>query len=257
MCLILFAINEHPKYSLVAAANRDEFYERPTADAAFWPDHPHVLAGRDRLANGTWAGVNKYGRIAMLTNYRDPSNIKQDAPSRGDLVAEYLIKNGISYQEYNNQLLSKGPAYNGLNLLFGNRKLLTYYSNITGEIEKIDNGIHGLSNDFLDTEWPKVVKGKKVFTELLNDQEDLDPEAFLEALHDDVKAPDHLLPDTGVGVDFERTLSPMFIKSPEYGSRSSTVILADINGNWSFHERVYDVRDFTYRTNVFEFKELL
>lgn len=256
MCLILFAVNQHPKYSLIAAANRDEFYKRPTADAGFWNDHPHVLAGRDLVAKGTWLGVNTYGRIAMLTNYRDLSDLKQNAPSRGDLVAEYLVKKRADGQEFSDKLIKKGPFYNGFNLLFGNRNILTYYSNISGQPEKINKGIYGLSNHLINTEWPKVIKGKKVFSELINDQEDLNPEAFLEALYDDIKAPDHLLPDTGVGLEFERTLSSMFIKSPEYGSRCSTVVLADINGNWLFYERVYDIRDFTYRTNSFKFKEL-
>lgn len=256
MCLILFAINQHPKYNLIAAANRDEFYKRPTADAEFWNDHPHVLAGRDLLAKGTWMGINRYGRIAMLTNYRDLSNLKANAPSRGNLVADYLIKNDVSHQQYEEELISKGPSYNGFNLLFGNRNFLTYYSNIAGQPEKIEKGIYGLSNHLLNTEWPKIIKGKKVFSELLHDKENLSPEAFLEALYDDIKAPDHLLPDTGVGLEFERVLSPMFIKSLEYGSRCSTVVLADINGNWSFYERVYDVRDFSYRTNAYEFKEL-
>lgn len=254
MCLILFAIDQHPEYALIAAANRDEFYERPTADAHFWQDHPHVLAGRDLQAKGTWMGVSKAGKISMLTNYRDLSKIKPDAPSRGDLVADFLI-NELQEESYLNELIARADQYNGFNLLFGDRDKLMYYSNVSERSEKLNKGVYGLSNHLLNSQWPKVERGKEKLKEIITNNKKIEPELLFEALYDDIKAPDHQLPDTGVGLEKERMLSAMFIKSADYGSRCSTVVLADHSGNWHFYERVYSTNDFSYRTNEFIFKE--
>ncbi|MGK7392569.1 MAG: NRDE family protein [Candidatus Cyclobacteriaceae bacterium M2_1C_046] len=254
MCLILFAINKHPKYALVVAANRDEFYARPTADAHFWPDHPNVLAGRDLEANGSWMGVSTEGKISMLTNYRDLSNIKTNAPSRGDIVADFLKKN-VQEEQYLKGLDKKADLYNGYNLLFGSRNKLMYYSNVSENFEELTKGIFGLSNHLLNSKWPKIERGKEKLKEIVLGNEPIKPELLFEALYDDIKAPDHQLPDTGVGLEKERMLSPMFIKSADYGSRCSTVVLADHEGNWHFYERVYSPKDFSYRTNEFTFKE--
>ena len=255
MCLILLAIKSHPVYDLIIAANRDEFYHRPTADASFWDDHPHVLAGRDLNAMGTWMGVNLYGQTAMITNYRDLKNIKPQAPSRGKLVADFLIDKALHEDEYLENLKVNSHQYNGYNLLFGTRDMMVYYSNVSNHYQKLSSGIFGLSNHFLDTDWPKVERGKKALKTLINKNDELEPEGLFEALYDDIKAPDHLLPDTGVGMDMEKMLSPIFIKSPDYGSRCSTILLADKKGNWYFYERVYNVKDFSFRTNEFSFRE--
>lgn len=252
MCLILFSIEQHPSYSLIVAANRDEFYARPTADADFWEDHPDILAGRDLQALGTWMGVTRTGKISMLTNYRDLSNLNPSAPSRGDLVSDFLKKN-INEDQYLEMISSKGNEYNGFNLLFGNSKKLIYYSNISDEHKIITSGTYGLSNHLLDTEWPKVKKGRERLKEIIR-QENIEPEQLFEALYDDIKAPDHHLPDTGVGLDLERMLSPMFIKSADYGSRCSTVVLVDKKDNWHFYERVYNTINYSYRTNEYIFR---
>ena len=255
MCLIVFAINEHPDYPLVVAANRDEFYSRPTADAAFWKDHPQILAGRDLQAQGTWMGVTTSGKIAMLTNYRNLSNIKPNAPSRGDLVADYL-KHNVLQEDYLAQVRSGGAEFNGFNLIFGKKDKLTYYSNVSEKSELLTKGIFGLSNHLLNSNWPKVTRGKEKLAEILQGKNQIDPEDLFAALYDDIKAPDHQLPDTGVGLEKERMLSPMFIKSGDYGSRCSTIILADKENNWHFYERVYDTNKFSYRTNEYTFKEV-
>ena len=90
MCLIFFSLKQHPDYKLIVAANRDEFYDRKTAAADFWKDQPNIVGGRDLEANGTWLGMTTSGKISMLTNYRDPKNINPAAPSRGQLVSDYL-----------------------------------------------------------------------------------------------------------------------------------------------------------------------
>lgn len=236
------------------ASNRDEFYTRPTADAHFWDDHNHVLAGRDLQAGGTWMGVNLHGSIAMLTNYRDLSNLKADAPSRGELVSDYLIDNFRQPKPYDQRLLNEGQKYNGFNLMYGTADQLSYYSNITNEITSLSRGFYGLSNHLLNSSWPKVEAGKNKLQSILQ-SENLDPEELFEALYDDIKAPDHLLPDTGVGLEMERMLSPMFIKSAGYGSRCSTVVLVNRNNEWTFTERIYDTNNFSFKTQKFRFSE--
>jgi uncharacterized protein with NRDE domain len=159
MCLIAFAYKTHPRYSLVVAANRDEFYRRPTAPVDFWPECPCVLAGRDLEQGGTWLGVSRDGRFAALTNYRDPAANRPDARSRGELVRDYLC-GSMSPQEYLERVKASGGDYNGFNLLVGDAGGLWYYSNRTDVVAAVAPGVHGLSNHLLDTPWPKVAKAK-------------------------------------------------------------------------------------------------
>ncbi len=252
MCLILFSHHNHPNYKLVVAANRDEFYQRPTEQADFWEEAPMILAGKDAEAGGTWMGITKKGRISMLTNYRDLSNIKENAPSRGHLVSGFL-KTEQQAADYLLHLETTGSQYNGYNIICGDIDHLYYYGNHQQGVHSIPNGIHGLSNAFLDTPWPKVEKGKQGLSTLLNN-ETIDPESLFELLYNDKEAPGNELPDTGVGMEKEKMLSPMFIKSPNYGSRCSTVLLVDQNGQVFFAERTYDTLDFSYVTKTFGFK---
>lgn len=251
MCLIFFSVDSHPRYKLVLAGNRDEFHQRRTAPAAFWPDAPQVLAGRDLEANGTWLGVSRKGRISLLTNYRDPAHINPVAPSRGHLVSDYLITE-MPGQEYLRGIRERGRDYNGFNLLVGTPDALWYYSNYAEHVEPVGRGLHGLSNHLLNTPWPKVERGKKLLAPVL-EKDTIEPEELFQLLYDEQQAPDHALPDTGVGLDRERVLSSMFIKSPNYGSRCSTVVLVDRKNRVQFAERVYDLTTFAHATNEFEF----
>ena len=237
MCLILVAVDAHPNYRIAIAANRDEFYDRPAAPASFWPEAPHLLAGRDMQAGGTWLGVTKTGRMAAVTNYRDPKSNRAGAPSRGALVSGFLLgqKNPVAYLE---QISADASRYNDFNLLVGQGADFYYYSNRARGIRALGPGIHGLSNHLLDTSWPKVEKGKQALRALLT-REKINPEDLFRFLLDRTAAPDELLPDTGVGLEKERMLSPVFICSPGYGTRSSTVILLDRHGRIEFVEKSF------------------
>ena len=238
MCLILFAYQVHPTYNLILAANRDEFYERPSAAADFREDSPQVLAGRDLQEGGTWMGIDRSGRYAAITNYRDPASLKNNAPSRGDLVSNYLCGNQ-SADDYLENISRQGNLYNGYNLIVGDRHELFAYSN-RGERQKLNSGIYGLSNHLLNTPWPKVYRGKKLLKASF-DKKGAELEDALFAVLADRKIPtDSKLPDTGIGLEWERVLSSIFIASPFYGTRSSTILLIGRNGRVKFVEKVFD-----------------
>lgn len=242
MCLIIFQFKKHEKYKLIVAANRDEFYGRPAKEAHFWEDEPGILAGRDLLQMGTWLGMTKSGRFSALTNYRDPSLPEIGKVSRGALVRDSLAA-AFSPEDF---LKSVNPeSYTGFNILLGDPDNLYYYSNLHQEIVEIEPGTHGLSNHLLNTPWPKVIKGKKSLESYLDNAKTVDPDALFELLRDSEEADDANLPDSGVGLEFERMLSPMFIKSPEYGTRSATVVLIDYDNNVTFAERTYEKGEFS------------
>ena len=239
------------------AANRDEFYDRQTAPAAFWQNHPQIVGGRDLEAKkpdgtcGTWMAMNKNGRIGMVTNYRDLKNLKSVAPSRGYLVTDFLLSHEHP-EKYLKTIEKNKDDYNGFNLMVGNAEALLYLSNYNDGVVKIENGFHGLSNHLLDTPWPKVKKAKEKMKPLF-DEVKIDSKKILNALYDEQQAPDDQLPETGVGLERERMLSSMFIKSPNYGSRCSTVVTVDQNNKVEFTERVYDLKTFAFTEKNFFF----
>ena len=234
MCLILIAHGAHPDYPLVIAANRDEYYARPSAKAAFWQDHPHILGGRDLEGMGTWLAVTRSGRFAALTNFRDPRERKTNAPTRGQLVSGFLA-NEREPREYLEQVAAQAPSYNGFNLLAGDLGGVFYFCSRSGAVQQVPPGIHGLSNHLLDTPWPKVARGKERLQAALSDGPST--EALLELLHDRKPAAENELPDTGVGAEMERVLSPALIVSEMYGTRASTAVLFGEDGSVSFAER--------------------
>jgi uncharacterized protein with NRDE domain len=239
MCLILLAYQAHPDYRLILAANRDEFFSRPTAPATFWEDAPHILAGRDLKAGGSWLGITRDGRIAAITNYRDPQAERKDAPSRGGLVSGFL-NGAMTAGEYLEFLKAEGAAYNGFNLVFGDRSRIYWFSNRHESPRLLEAGIHGLSNHLLDTPWPKVTRGREAMEFIVSHGKPVQPEALFAILSDRAIAPDNLLPDTGVGIDLERFLSPLFISTPNYGTRSSTVIIIDREDRVTFIEQNFN-----------------
>lgn len=225
MCLIVFAWKMVPGNALVLAANRDEFFERPSVPANWWNDHPNVYAGRDLEGGGTWLGISRDGRVAAVTNIRSPDERKAHAPSRGALVADYLAQNW-SPADYVEHVQAHANAYNGFNLLVGDRHTLICYNNRDHENERngqaLMPGIYGLSNDTLDAPWPKVVRTKAQFASLLC--QGAPEEAYFEMLTCTARASDCRLPRTGVSLEVERMLSAVCIQSPDYGTRVSTVV---------------------------------
>jgi uncharacterized protein with NRDE domain len=247
MCLILFAHQADSRYPLVVAANRDEFYQRPTSRSGWWEDAPNLLAGKDLQAGGTWMGVNRKGEFAALTNFRDPVHIDPEAPSRGDLVKDYLLGNW-SAEGYLQALLPKAAAYNGYNLLLSEGSHLFWQSNYSDKWGKVAAGFHGLSNHLLDTDWPKVAKGKAALEAWSANGGGV--EELFSLLQNTEIAPDPELPETGVSLEWERLLSPMFIESPTYGTRVSTVVMKDNQGALYWEERSFHPQG---EPQIFEF----
>lgn len=252
MCLIVFAYNVHPSYRLILAANRDEFYERPSSSADFWKDHPQVLAGRDLKSGGTWLGVTRVGKLAAVTNYRDPSSLKSDAPSRGGLVSRYLTGKQNA-QNYLKKISEQTGQYNGFNLLAGDDNDLFVFSS-RGPKQKLKPGLYGLSNHLLDTPWPKIKRAKKMMKGAMDKKGPALEKDLFALLADRRVPPDEKLPSTGVGLEWERLLSPIFIESATYGTRSSTILMIGKNRRIRFVEKVFDGRKDPWIENSFSFK---
>jgi uncharacterized protein with NRDE domain len=237
MCLIVLALDAHPRHRLIVAANRDEFYARPTAPANWWSDAPGVLAGRDLREGGTWMGVTRAGRFAAITNYRETAPPRSGAPSRGALVADFL-RGQMEARAYAEEVAARGGAYNGFNLLVGDEGGVFYVSNRAEGVHRLQPGVYGLSNALLDTPWPKVRRAKSALQSAVSSPEADGWESGLwEMLGDRVIAADDHLPDTGVGADRERLLSAPFIASDVYGTRASTVLTIARDGEVTFVER--------------------
>ena len=233
MCLIVFAWQPESPTVLRLAANRDEFYARPSAALSEWADAPGIFAGRDLQAGGTWLGITAEGRFAALTNIRD---LKQKAAprSRGALTADYLLGQD-SAPAYLDRIMRDAAEYAGFNLLVGDRQQLWHFNSLEGRPRQLERGLYGLSNANLDTPWPKLLRARNALSNSLEAED----EALLDLLADSSQPADHLLPDTGVGLATERLLSTAFIASEAYGTRASTVLNLHSNGRWNITERSF------------------
>ena len=252
MCLILFANEADSRYRLVLAANRDETYSRPAAPAAFWDEAPDILAGRDLESGGSWMGVTRSGKLAAVTNFRGPGRARDNAPSRGTLVSDFLMSTEPP-GAFVDRLRTRAQNYNGFNLLLGSAQELWWFSNRCDEQpQRIIPGIHGLSNHLLDTPWPKVERGKRALEHLI--EKEITPEELFPILEDRSPAADDELPDTGVGLELERVLSAPFIRAQYYGTRSSTVLLIERTGRVTFVERSFNPRDESQEEVRYEFR---
>ena len=252
MCLLVFAWNHHPRYRLIFAGNRDEFHDRPAAPMAWWTDHPQILGGRDLQAGGTWLAASRRGRFGVVTNFRDMQRPVPGAPSRGLLVTNYLA--GVATaRAFMNELATTAAGYGGFNLLLVDEHAMVYGSNRSPEFSRVlAAGVHGLSNHLLDTPWPKLELTRRRFEPLIARDEPPFAELF-DMLGDRTPAQDHLLPDTGVGPEWERLLSSPFIVSDRYGTRCSTVLLMDGDGRVEIRERRFDAAGRISGTSEFEF----
>ena len=238
MCLILLALDSHADHPLVVAANRDEFYDRPTAEAAFWADRPWILGGRDLEAGGTWLGIDRRGRFAAVTNYRQGEREPPAPRSRGLLVSDYLAGDADA-RTHIDRVERDAELYNGFNLVAGDARELCYFSNREGRARALGHGVYGLSNHLLDTPWPKVASGKSGLSDLLRGDEASLVDGLFALLSDRRQADDESLPSTGIGLDWERLLSSAFIVSAAYGTRSSTVVFVGREGRVVFVERSF------------------
>lgn len=234
MCLIVFAWRPGHPQPLLMAANRDEFYDRPSLPLIEWPDAPGVIAGRDQQAGGTWLGIGPQGRFAALTNIRDPRQPPRGR-SRGELPIQYL-SGKLGPQEFSYELARRAGDYSGFNLLLGDHQQLWLLNSRAGEPVQLSEGIYGLSNAELDTPWPKVEKAKALLSECL-----ITPQipSLLDLLHDAQQVEDARLPDTGVGLNTERLLSSIFIATRSYGTRASTVLVMHADGRRQLVERSF------------------
>ena len=238
MCILFIAIKQHPEYPLVIAANRDEFHARPTQRSHFWP-HSNVLAGKDLSAGGTWMGINTQGNIAALTNIRAPGKENKDALSRGEIVSNYL--NAVTSQsDYLKILQSSNTRYNGYNLLFGSLTNLQVYNSFENTSFELKDGIYGLSNASLDSPWPKLDMGKTALAQYCQNSHNVNQEHLFELLGNNHRAADEDLPSTGICLEWEKMLSSIFIQSPQYGTRSSTVLLINKQREVSWEERTFN-----------------
>lgn len=238
MCLITLAWNTHPHYPLLLAANRDEFFARPTAPLHEWPEHPGLYAGRDLQAGGTWLGVcQSTGRFAALTNVRRLPAPEKNGPSRGQLVLDVLLQEA-PLAEILRALEAEKQQYQGFNLLAGDCHGLYCLSSHTDALAQLDAGLHALSNATLNDPWPKVHQARQDLQRWLQAPDDVTDLALL--LSDRSTAPDSELPATGLSPEWERALSAQFIHLPDYGTRACTGLMIDRAGNLKLHEQTFD-----------------
>lgn len=252
MCLAAIAYQSHPEFPLIMISNRDEFYNRPSEEAGFRGTDNQILCGKDLLQGGTWTGVNKDGKMILLTNYRDPELHQDNRNSRGEIPFHFLEQNE-PVEAFIDFLKSTASDYNGYNLIFGTSEKLYYFSNITLEANELSPGIYGLSNHLLDTSWPKTNRVKNSLTNHLKYCNHVSFNELIYMMKHPDKAPDHELPATGVPIEWERELSSVFIQSKEYGTRATTVLLVNKTGDVTFIEQNYNDRGEMGNRNEFHF----
>ena len=237
MCLIVFSYKESAEWPLVLVANRDEFHARPTLPLALWDDQPEVLGGRDLQAGGGWLAVTTEGRLAAVTNYRDPQFHDPSKKSRGDLLREFLV-GGEPPEQFARRLPSVASGYNLMNLLFGSTDRLFCYGSRSGIVRELAPGLYGLSNAELDDPWPKVQRAKAGLGQLMRSGR-VESESLLALMLDRAQAPDEELPGTGLPLPLERLVSSIFIASEKYGTRATTALVVGTGGKLIMSERSF------------------
>ena len=244
MCILFFALKQHPKYPVIICANRDEFHQRPTKAMLWWLT-PKILAGKDLTAGGTWLGLTEHGRFSALTNFRQAEQFNHNKKSRGDLVIRALKQTNKNITTF---LHNSVDDYNGYNLIYGQLNDLYYFDSVNKNSRQLPTGIHSLSNGALDDSWPKMALGQQQLSALINksstnlDTQDhtLDIEQLFHLMKNTQQAKNEQLPITGVSQQWEKFLSAIFIVSPEYGTRTTTIITQDINGEIFIADRSYN-----------------
>ena len=240
MCILFFALNQHPDYPVIICANRDEFHQRPTRAMHFW-DTPNILAGKDLVAGGTWLGLTPQGRFSALTNYRQPTEFDTTKKSRGELVIQSLLKTD---QEVNLLLNENSTHYNGFNLVYGQLDNLHYFDSVNKQCKKLPSGVHSLCNGALDDIWPKMAIGQNKLTSLITKYAKNSSPIVSEELFTLMKNSEQVnaaqLPNTGISPQWEQLLSAIFIVSPEYGTRTTTIIMQNNYEELTIEDRSYN-----------------
>lgn len=239
MCLSVLAWNVHPRWRLILAGNRDEFHDRPTQSLSRWrPDggRGEVLAGRDLQSGGTWLGLDQRGRCAVVTNFRAPGAALPAGTSRGSLPLAFLVGDHGA-RAHAESLRTEAQQFAPFNLLLADAEQCSYIGNWPKTtVSSLEAGLHGMSNGVLDLPWPKT-RMLRAGLESWLDSRSEDPAALWRALADETIPADDELPDTGVGLELERLLSPAFIRGPAYGTRASTLVAIDHDGRGWISER--------------------
>ncbi len=236
MCLVVIGWRQHSEYPLIVAGNRDEFHTRPTQQAHWWPDEPDIIGGRDLQAGGTWLALHRNGRFATVTNFRDAQPTSAKFRSRGHLVSEFLL-GAESPVDYLSTI--DGPAYAGFNLLVSDGQTLAYLSNRGDGVLELGPGVYGLSNALLDSPWHKVVHSKNRLNALIRGNKVNETELF-RLLNDRKKGPAEDVEKGPLPFAMAHAISAPFIVLPDYGTRSSSVVILDSAGDWRFVERCFD-----------------
>lgn len=247
MCILFIAINQHPQYPVIICANRDEFHQRPTQNMHFWSE-PNILAGKDMQAGGTWLGLNSQGDFAALTNFRRPQHVHATKRSRGDLVLSALQNDNQTIQQY---LIQNSIQYNDFNLIFGSLNNLQAFDSVNKKFITLSSGFHSICNGSLDDIWPKMSLGVTKLEELISANK-LDVNALFTVMMNQQVADNKHLPETGLAVDLELLLSSIFIKSPNYGTRSTTIILQHKTGEIEVHDHSYNSDGIVEEQNSFQ-----
>ena len=235
MCILFISIEQHPKYPLIICANRDEFHQRPTQAMHVW-QQSKILAGKDLQAGGTWLGLSSKGKFAALTNFRKFPLNEEAKKSRGGLVLQALASTENNLSE---ELAQQASQYHGFNLIHGSLNQLYCYDSVNNQCHELSKGVHSICNGALDDIWPKMARGEKLLTDTIHLQENLSIDALFDLMTNDKQALPNLLPETGLTEEWEQLLSAIFIVSPTYGTRTTSIITQDIEGSVEVYDRSY------------------
>ncbi|ABE53387.1 protein of unknown function DUF833 [Shewanella denitrificans OS217] len=235
MCILFLAVNVHPQFPVIVCANRDEFHHRPTMPAHIWQDNA-IIAGKDLQAGGTWLGLAQDGKFAGLTNLRTQTSNQDGVRSRGELVVKALSVEGLTPD----WLKSHAHNYNPFNLVFSFQGRLHCFNSLQGQSLQLSDGFHAISNGALDEVWPKMAKGQQALEAHLSQPSEPEVSKLIAIMSDESQASDDLLPATGLSLEWERRLSAIFIRHDEYGTRSTSIVLQDLQGKTHFTEVRFD-----------------
>jgi uncharacterized protein with NRDE domain len=241
VCLLVLAWNAHPRYRLIVAANRDEYHDRPSAPLARWAEPSQVVGGQDLRAGGAWLAVGGRQRFGVVTNFREMRRPRTESPSRGDLIPSYLSHEAGTH-DFLCALEAEAQNFSGFNLLLADERDLWYATNRAEPfVRRLQPGIHGLSNQFLDTPWPKLLRVRRRFATWLAEYPDLPREELFDMLADRTQVTaDEDLPRTGLPIERERLISSPFVLDPSYGTRCSTIVMMETSGATLIAERRFD-----------------